>query len=40
MMIIMQENPDGSRVMEEAVRIWPDGRIDHQQRNVGLVDRP
>ena len=32
MMIIMQENPDGSRVMEEATRIFPDGRIEHLGR--------
>ncbi|MGA0878912.1 MAG: hypothetical protein ACO3SP_07310 [Ilumatobacteraceae bacterium] len=29
LMIIMQERPDGSRVMEEATRIWNDGRIEH-----------
>jgi hypothetical protein len=32
LMIIMQERPDGSRVMEEATRIWNDGRIDHLGR--------
>lgn len=32
LMIIMQERPDGSRVMEEATRIWNDGRIEHLGR--------
>lgn len=32
LMVIMQERPDGSRVMEEATRIWNDGRIDHLGR--------
>jgi len=32
LMIIMQEKPDGSRVMEEATRIWNDGRIEHLGR--------
>jgi hypothetical protein len=25
-LIIQQERPDGSKVMEEAIRVWPDGR--------------
>ncbi|MFM7870720.1 MAG: hypothetical protein ACKPBG_03430, partial [Actinomycetota bacterium] len=32
LMVIMQERPDGSRVMEEATRIWNDGRIEHLGR--------
>lgn len=29
---ICQDRPDGSRVLEEAVRLWPDGRVDHLGR--------
>jgi hypothetical protein len=32
MVIICQDRPDGSRVLEEAVRLWPDGRVDHLGR--------
>jgi hypothetical protein len=32
MVFILQERPDGSRVLEEAVRLWPDGRVDHLGR--------
>jgi hypothetical protein len=28
MVFICQEREDGSRVLEEAVRLWPDGRVD------------
>ena len=32
MVFICQERGDGSRVLEEAVRLWPDGRVDHLGR--------
>ena len=32
MVFICQERDDGSRVLEEAVRLWPDGRVDHLGR--------
>jgi hypothetical protein len=32
MVLICQERGDGSRVLEEAVRLWPDGRVDHLGR--------
>jgi hypothetical protein len=32
MVVICQDRSDGSRVLEEAVRLWPDGRVDHLGR--------
>jgi len=32
MVLICQERGDGSRVLEEAVRLWPNGRVDHLGR--------
>lgn len=32
MVLICQERGDGSRVLEEAVRLWPDGRVEHLGR--------
>jgi hypothetical protein len=32
LVLICQERDDGSRVLEEAVRLWPDGRVDHLGR--------
>ena len=32
LVFICQERGDGSRVLEEAVRLWPDGRVDHLGR--------
>jgi hypothetical protein len=32
LVFICQERADGSRVLEEAVRLWPDGRVDHLGR--------
>jgi hypothetical protein len=32
LVFICQERDDGSRVLEEAVRLWPDGRVDHLGR--------
>jgi hypothetical protein len=32
MVLICQERDDGSRALEEAVRLWPDGRVDHLGR--------
>jgi hypothetical protein len=32
LVFILQERGDGSRVLEEAVRLWPDGRVDHLGR--------
>jgi len=32
MVFICQERDDGGRVLEEAVRLWPDGRVDHLGR--------
>ena len=32
MVLICQERDDGSRVLEEAVRLWPDGRVEHLGR--------
>jgi hypothetical protein len=32
MVFICQERDDGSRVLEEAVRLWPDGRVEHLGR--------
>lgn len=32
LVFICQERDDGSRVLEEAVRVWPDGRVDHLGR--------
>jgi hypothetical protein len=28
MMVILQEQPDGHRIMNEAIRVWPDGRTE------------
>jgi hypothetical protein len=32
LVFICQERGDGSRILEEAVRLWPDGRVDHLGR--------
>lgn len=32
LLVMIQERSDGSRVLEEAVRVWPDGRRDHLGR--------
>ena len=32
LVFICQEGDDGRRVLEEAVRLWPDGRVDHLGR--------
>ncbi|MDQ2648135.1 MAG: hypothetical protein M3Z03_01125 [Actinomycetota bacterium] len=32
LVFICQEGPGGRRVVEEAVRLWPDGRVDHLGR--------
>lgn len=32
MILICQERDDGRRLLEEAVRLWPDGRVDHLGR--------
>jgi hypothetical protein len=32
MLFICEELPDGGRILEEAVRVWPDGRVEHLGR--------
>ena len=28
MIVILQENPDGYRTLNDAKRVWPDGRVE------------